>query len=163
MIQERSQMGMRALALQEKWPNSRPPLGYRLDADNRLEVEPEEAKLVVRIFELYLEHRSMPHVAWLLDRLQVTTKDGGRWSARAVRDVLTNPLYTGDYSVADVHKRVPRYRIVPEEEFCKVTQVRFRFQRGRAERTRMQRTRKATVVSRMLEQYEAFLREGVTS
>jgi len=50
----------------------------------------------------------MGRVAFLLNSEGIRTKRGGKWTARAVRDVITNELYTGNYW----RKRACR-RIIP--------------------------------------------------
>ena len=111
LIKQRSQMGMKAMALERKWPNDRPPLGYAKCEDDTIEVVEEEANLVQDIFELYLQVKSMPEVASRLDERGVATKEGNSWTPRAVGDVLQNQIYVGQYVVADVEEKAPEYQI----------------------------------------------------
>lgn len=164
LIKQRTQMGFKALALEGKWPNDTPPLGYRKRDDDRLEVLDEEAQLVREIFDAYIEARSMPQVAFDLNARGITTKDGNEWTARAVRDVLGNEIYIGVYSVSGVEEAAEEYAIVDEEVFERVQEVRHRFQRGRdAKRERMPEDRKATHVDAVTEQYLDYLDAGADS
>ena len=70
----------------------RRPEGYRMD------IEPREAGVAVRIFEAYAEGESMTDIVRRLNREGVpgprrATKKG--WSLWTVRGVLTNPKYVG--------------------------------------------------------------------
>lgn len=160
LIKQRSQMGMKAMALERKWPNDRPPLGYRKCNDDTIEIVKSEASIVRDIFELYLEEKSMPEVARRLDDRGVTTEEGNQWSSRAVGDVLKNQLYAGQYAVADVEQKVPEYQIVDLEVFARAERIRHRFQRGRdAERPRMPTDRKSHRIDAITEQYFDYLEE----
>ena len=157
MIGERSRMGLTALAMEGRWPNRSPPLGYDLDEDGRLAVNDTEAELVSHIFEEYLSQRSMPQVAQGLNRQSVPTKRGKQWCARAVGDVLRNEIYIGEYSVAGISKTVPEYRIVGDSVFEQVTAVRTRFQTGRSSRLSMPAQRREAHVTEVIEQYRSYI------
>ncbi|WP_433628357.1 recombinase family protein [Halomicrococcus sp. NG-SE-24] len=127
MISERTQMGLKALALEHRWPNDHPPLGFQKASDGTLEVDGEEANLVNEICHRYVELRSMPQLAHELNQEGVTTKTGGEWTAKAISDVLRNELYIGMYSVGGFTEYVEDYRIVEDDVFASVTEVRNRF------------------------------------
>lgn len=160
MISERSQMGLRALAKENRWPNDHPPLGYQKRSDGELEIDDEEAGLVERIFNLYLDIKSMPQVAYELNQRGCTTKTGGEWTARGVRDILSNDLYAGVYSVAGVTEQIPEYQIISDGKFEEVVAVRHRFQSDSdSPRQSMDSKRKADQVDDVLEEYQTFLDE----
>jgi site-specific DNA recombinase len=85
LIRERSKMGMYALARQHKWPNSFPPLGYNKIEDGHLVINEEEPKIVRRIFEKYIEYKSMPEVAFRLNEEGIKTKRGNNWTTPSVK------------------------------------------------------------------------------
>ena len=151
LTSQRVKMGMHGFAKEHKWPNEHPPLGYtKLDSD-RLEVITEEARLVRTIFNQYLRERSMPEVAYHLNSEGVFTKQDEEWCRQSVNTVLSNELYIGDYSVAGFEDHVEEYRIISDERFNTVEDVRYRFQRGRNE---MDEARKQSKAERVLEQYK---------
>jgi site-specific DNA recombinase len=117
LIGERARMGLHALARKHGWPNPWPPLGYDRGADGCLKVNPHEAALVRRIFKMYVELKSMPQVAFILNREGVLTKRGKRWTQAAVRKILDNRLYIGEYRVAGVEDYVEEYRILDSDLF----------------------------------------------
>lgn len=158
MAKQRTEMGMRALAEQRKWPNDTPPLGYTRQKDGRLEVNHQEAELVEDIFEQYIQLKSMPDLA---DKLAAQSLPACReieWTPHAVGNILKQELYIGKYDIAGVDEHVEEYRIIDDELFDQVTAVRNRFQRNSdSERSRMPNDRKQRYVENVLEQYSEFL------
>lgn len=159
LIKERTRMGMYAMALQHKWPNKKPPLGYRLKDDGRLEVDETEAKLVRRIFELYIETKSMPQVAFILNKEGIKTRERGEWTAPSVKKVLCNEIYVGKFKVAGVDDYVEEYRIIEDELFEKAREIRLRFKSGEGKRELMPEERKKGTIDRIFEEYFAYLNE----
>ena len=147
----RAKMGMYGLAQGRKWPNDHPPLGYDKKADETLLVNADEAALVKQVFQLYPKERSMPQVAFLLNREGLQTKQGTDWSRQAVRRILANELYMGTYQLAGYQEHVESYRIISDDLFTKVKEVRYRFKHSRAE---MNNQRKCSKTERILSQYK---------
>ena len=69
------------------------PYGYRL-ADQKLEVVPDEAEVIKRIFSLYLSGTGINAIAGIMNREAVAGKS--HWSATMVKYILTNEKYIGD-------------------------------------------------------------------
>jgi len=159
LIGERARLGLYALAREYKWPNAHPPLGYGKDENGRLVVLPSEAKLVRRVFEMYLAEKSMPHVAFKLNSKGILTKKKRNWNARAVRDVLTNEIYTGRYRVAGVETHVDEYRILTDDLFRKVKEIMLRYKIGGAERPPAPEDRRRAKIERLFNRYQYILQE----
>lgn len=80
--------------------STRPPYGYRYrdrlaDEEAELEIIPEQAAIVRRIFAEFLAGRSMTFIARGLHRDGVRTRDGGLWRQSTVTQMLPNPIYAG--------------------------------------------------------------------
>ena len=164
LIGERARLGLHALAREHKWPNPHPPLGYDKNEDGTLAINLSEAKLVRRIFNMYIRERSMAQVAFLLNREGIRTKRGGKWNARAVRDIITNNLYIGDFCVAGVKEHVEKYRILSDEIFQEAQRIRRRFERKGAKRPLMPLDRKGVKIEDMIRRYNQVLRRfGISS
>lgn len=74
---------------------SRPPLGYTLDDDYNPIIVEDEAKLIRTIFHLFTEKGwGVNKIAKYLNGFS-TTKEGGKWDNKSVRNVITNPTYAG--------------------------------------------------------------------
>jgi site-specific DNA recombinase len=159
MIKDRSQMGLKALALEHRWPNDHPPLGYLKADDGTLLIDEDEAELVERIFREYIEVRSMPQLAHDLNQEGVPTKRGNEWTPKSISDVLKNELYVGHYAVSDVEEYVERYQIVDNELFESAEEVRKRFRSAsESEQPRMPKNRKRNEVEQVVQQYKTYLK-----
>ena len=96
----------------------KPPYGYRIGSEGKLEVVPEEAATVNLIYYLYLqEEMGMRRIVRHLNEKEAPTRGGGGWSIVTVRDVLRNRAYLGTYSRFGM--RVPRShpRLIDPEAF----------------------------------------------
>ena len=95
---ERVREAMRIRAIHGKGLG-KPPFGYRIGANQKLEIVPEEAGTVALIYRLYLqENRGVRLIARYLNEQGITTRKGGRWSIVGIRDILRNRTYLGTYS-----------------------------------------------------------------
>jgi site-specific DNA recombinase len=106
MIADRTRDKMAAARRRGKWVGGTPVLGYDIAATGgKLVVNPEEARRVQEIFELYLQHRSLEAVMDEMEVRQWTTK---RWTTRegqghpgrpftkaSLERLLSNVLYRG--------------------------------------------------------------------
>lgn len=96
-IVENVKMGMRQRAKEGHW-NGGVVLGYRTAEDeqkSRLEVVPEEAALVYRIFDLYATGLGLWSVANRLNIDGHRTKLGNTFGPQAIAKILDNPIYVG--------------------------------------------------------------------
>lgn len=117
--------------------------GYDRIDNFTLAINPEEARIIRRIFSLYTEHgmgcRTISHV---LNANCDRTKLGNNWNPRGVRRVLVNPIYCGilinhKYEIEDfltgkqisipedqrfIHQR-PDWAIIAPEVFRKAQQI----------------------------------------
>ena len=93
-ISKRTKFGKRINAEKGRVPQR--VFGYDRIDNFTLEINPEEARIVRRIFSLYT-HQGMGcrTISMTLNRDGDKTKFGNDWNARGIRRVLTNPLYSG--------------------------------------------------------------------
>ncbi|MBS5781639.1 MAG: recombinase family protein [Clostridium sp.] len=72
-------------------------LGYRKGADGQMEIVPEQAKIVKRIYRMFLEGSSPSRIAKTLTKEGIPTPAGKSvWQTRVVESILTNEKYKGD-------------------------------------------------------------------
>lgn len=79
------------------------PLGYKVvvlgyngrKRDTRIDVVPEEAAIVRRIFEEYASGRGLKSIANELNHHGHVTKQGNPFSICAIKDIIENPFYAG--------------------------------------------------------------------
>ena len=69
--------------------------GYKWEGDQLL-VVPEEAAVVKRIYQAFLDGKSGSEIARELSADGITTREGCRWSTTSIRYILRNANYTGN-------------------------------------------------------------------
>ncbi len=113
----------RAHTLAGRWLGGRPPYGYKIGDRgphpnpskaasgvrlHQLDIDPETAPTVQRIFALYLGGAGYKQIASMLtnegvpcpsasDRARNSHRSGHAWSMSAVRAIITNPRYLGHH------------------------------------------------------------------
>lgn len=70
-------------------------LGYKL-VNRKLVLVPEEAVVVKRIFDLYLDGYGFQAIANMLNAEGQKSLNGNRWSKSAIEQIINNYNYTGD-------------------------------------------------------------------
>ena len=72
-------------------------LGYKKGADGKPEIVPEEAEIVHKIYEMFLDGMSMKNIAAELNKQGLPTCRGrGKWEQSRVRYIISNEKYVGD-------------------------------------------------------------------
>jgi len=94
-IVQRTLAGKREKAKRGGFAGGPAPYGYVRDRDGGLEVDPNEAQTIRRIFTMRQQGMSYRAIADVLNSEDVPTKRGGRWYAGTVRYILDNPKYRG--------------------------------------------------------------------
>jgi site-specific DNA recombinase len=133
-------------------------LGYYKE-NERLVINEREAQLVRTIFMMYLQEKSMPQVAYDLNRQGTRTKKGGKWGARTIRQILCNKIYLGKYSVAGLGTDINELRIVPLETFQQAQKCMLRYRIAGAERPPISEERRNSEFKTIHSRYVQFLRE----
>jgi site-specific DNA recombinase len=115
-------------------PWTRPPYGLRVDPERPrdpagVRQDEAEAAVVAMLFALYAEERcSLFALTSKLQRDAITPpRAGRRWNATTVRQILTNPVYTGQIYAGRIQAscgpEAPR-RTRPREDWIMVAPVR---------------------------------------
>ena len=94
ILVERTKQGHLRRLKKSDWSCGPVPLGYRKENGKLIEI-PAEAKLVRRIFRLYLKLGSLRGVANDLNGDGIKTRKGRAWSGNTIGYVLRNPVYAG--------------------------------------------------------------------
>lgn len=104
-IAERVRDNMHMLAKTGRWLGGTPPLGYTAVNDlsvimdgktqpaSKLEAVPGELDIVRKMFEKYLETKSISAVSKYLISLHITSKNGKDLSLPGIKEILRNPVY----------------------------------------------------------------------
>lgn len=117
---ERSRRGKLYKAKSGKHIHCRPPFGYKFikkgDKEWKLVVNPEEAKIVKLIFDLYFKIQSSHGVARELYKREVKTRDGCIWRQGKITGMLKNETYIGNWHYGKEIRVEPKRR---ESKFYK--------------------------------------------
>jgi site-specific DNA recombinase len=93
---ERIRMGLQEKVRQGKWAANAAPFGYDIDRENdKLVINPLEASVVRRVFDMYLSGMGIVKIASKLNEEGMKTKSNTKFSINGVRYMLTNPVYIG--------------------------------------------------------------------
>jgi DNA invertase Pin-like site-specific DNA recombinase len=99
---KRRQLRGRQSSLEEgKFIGSQAPFGYQRYKLNgqkgwSLEIIPEEAEIVKKIYADFLSGAAIHHITKKLNLTGIHTRTGKLWRAPTVRQILSNPTYTGN-------------------------------------------------------------------
>ena len=102
--------------------------GYIKNAEGDLEINPDQAVIVKRIYDLYLEGHSFVSIIDILASERVPSPQGKeKWSKKAVETILSNIKYTGNVKILNHDMNRESYMkqdchpaIIPAEKFDKV-------------------------------------------
>ena len=86
--------GMEQKAREGEWQGGKPPIGYDLE-NKKLVTNESECKLVEQVFSMYLAGNGYLTIADKLNEQGYKTKLNKPFSVTAVKNILTNPIYTG--------------------------------------------------------------------
>lgn len=112
--------GMHDTAKKCKATGSTPPIGYKVGADRRYEIDPEVAPHVLHAFEMCLDGCTYTDISRYLADHGVLTGKGNAFNCTAVRRMLTSRRYIGEYKYSDVIIEGGMPVIVPEDLFYMV-------------------------------------------
>lgn len=120
LASERVMAIMLARAEQGLWNGATVPLGYVWNDFISFPVEePNEVKVVRKIFNMYENLKSTTKVAHKLNEKYVPTKRGGKWTAKTIRGILRNPFYIGTYRY-NLRKNDKKRRLKDKSEWVVV-------------------------------------------
>ena len=71
----------------------------------KIEIVPEEAEVVRRVFAAYLSGMGTPTIAAILRREHVPTRMGGEWNITHIAEMLKNEKYKGDALLQKTYSR----------------------------------------------------------
>jgi Site-specific recombinases, DNA invertase Pin homologs len=82
---------------------SRPPLGYRINAEKKLEPNPTERVIVQEIFQRYADGEAISAIASSLNERGLRTRTGRAFNNNSsLHKMLKNRVYIGEYKYMDI-------------------------------------------------------------
>lgn len=144
----RTKEGLRQLVLDGGYRGGGVPYGYRLEATGKLNkrnkeisalaIEPDEAMVVRKIFDLCIVHGyGRCRIATELNRQGIRNRKGENWHEASIGHILHNPCYTGVLRSGDtVSKRFEHLMILTPEVFEQAQEI----QKARQNKAHQKRT-----------------------
>lgn len=124
-IGERVYVGMRQKAKDGKGMlGSPPPYGYEYKDGKLVEVK-DEIVVVKKIYEMYLDGKSLEDITRWLENQGIKTKRGGKWDKKTVSRILSNPIYCGLIEWEDIIASGDHSSIISIEEFNKIQKMKY--------------------------------------
>ena len=119
-LSEKIVRGMTENALKGKFNGGRVPIGYVVDEEQSLQIDPLTAPYVLEAFKRYAEGQDMKAIRDWLNEKGITTSKGKPMTYNIVHNMLKNRRYLGEYVFRDmlIPDGIPA--IVPVELFDKV-------------------------------------------
>lgn len=98
-LSERVKFGMNRAILRGELLGNNLLYGYKKDKNTKnLTIIENEANVIRRIYKLYvIDKYSLSKIANLLNKENITTREGNKWSSTSISRMITNPKYKGFY------------------------------------------------------------------
>lgn len=113
--------GMEYMAQNGEFPVP-PPYGY-VKINGVMTVVEKEAKLVRKIYEMYLERPVYHAVTVAINEEGYTTRKGYKWASRDIKRIVTNPAYIGYIRYRGKDYKGTHEPIITEELYDKVQKI----------------------------------------
>jgi len=125
VIRDRTENGRRRRFAQGRRAAGDAPFGYvRGEVNGTMLIEPEQALVVQKIFQLYLSGHGFMRIAGMLNAAGYRTTNGNEWTDKTVRDVAVNEVYTGKVKYSGEYAPGNHAAIIDEDTFAAVQEVR---------------------------------------
>ncbi|MBO6532723.1 MAG: recombinase family protein, partial [Muricauda sp.] len=86
----------------------RPPIGYRKGEKGKVEIDPEQSKIIKRIYKSSLEGKGSKVIANELSEEGIPTQRGKKfWASNTILDIIKNPYYKGTRIQGGEEYKVP--------------------------------------------------------
>lgn len=113
VVSERTKFGMSGAIKAGHLPGTC-PLGYYRDSDKVVKLDPNTKDIVRRIFNMYLEGKSYYQISCILDEEKVLYPEHNKWTEAAVRTIINNRIYVGDYVRNKTSKDSSKEEVYPD-------------------------------------------------
>ncbi|WP_071121179.1 recombinase family protein [Romboutsia timonensis] len=117
---KRVKNGKLAKIKQDGYAGGTPNYGYRV-VDKKLEINEEESKIVIMLFEEYVIG-GIPKIIKIIEKNKIT-KRGEQFNRQKILKLLHNPIYIGKKQYQGELIDMPQLRIVSDELFYKVQDI----------------------------------------
>ena len=105
------------------WVGGSVPMGYKVE-NKHLVVVPEEADVIRKIFQRYVEIQSPKLIAMELNAQGIKTKQGKTWDKAHVYRILENHTYIGEVKYKDAICKGEQESIIPTDLWNRAKAIR---------------------------------------
>ena len=102
---------------------SNPGLGFTVDAERHFHIDPDGARIVREIFEMYANGTTVADIIKYLNDKKVKTSKGKEFNKNSLHRMLRNKRYIGTYIYKDVEVLDGMPRIIDNELFDRVQRI----------------------------------------
>ena len=101
-LSEKVKRGLTENALKGLWNGGQVPFGYVINKEKKLEIDPVAAPVVQEIFKMCYDGKTIKEIHNILGERQIVRNNGKPLRYNAVRYILTNRVYIGEYNHSGV-------------------------------------------------------------
>ena len=96
-LAEKVTRGMKENALKGLWNGGNVPFGYVINNERKLDIDPQAAPVVQEIFKLSNDGKTVKEIYRIMNERKVTRSNGKALRYNAIRYMLSNRVYIGEY------------------------------------------------------------------
>jgi DNA invertase Pin-like site-specific DNA recombinase len=133
-LAQKIKRGMHESALKGRALGPNRPLGYRTAADHTYEIDPDSARAVQLIFEMYIAGEANADICRRLNELGYRTSRGNEFNKNSINRIIQNKIYIGLYEAAGVKIEDGVPALVSKETFHLAQMERERRKTSKKER-----------------------------
>ena len=122
LIASRLSEGRRNNAKNGKRGSGPIPFGY-VKVGDKLEVKPDEAEYVRKIYRWYVKGRCYTEIAEILNKRGIVTKRGKPFQLQSIKNILMSGLYHGEMSFGSINTKGVHEPIVSRRLFLKAQKM----------------------------------------
>ena len=116
-LAEKVTRGMKENALKGLWNGGNTPFGYVVNTERKLDIDSKAAPIVAEIFKMSNDGKTVKEIFNIMSERKVTRSNGKPLRYNAIRYMLSNRVYIGEYSHMGVVIKNSVPPIVSEELF----------------------------------------------
>jgi DNA invertase Pin-like site-specific DNA recombinase len=133
-LAQKIKRGLHESALKCKIIGNTIPLGYRASKENTFEIDPEGAKAIQSIFEMYIAGKTNAAICSRLNSLGIKTSRGNQFNKNSINRIISNEKYIGVYESAGVRIEDGIPPIISKETFYLAQREREKKRVGKSKR-----------------------------
>ncbi len=122
-LAQKIKRGMNLNAQKCKFNGGLMPYGYKKGENNDYVIDKEEAKIVKRIFDSFIERKSTSEIANELNELGLKTATGFSWNTNSILKILANEKYIGNYRYKEIFIKNGIPSIIDNETFSLAQEI----------------------------------------